>query len=170
MTHWDKFPADKQILYEYEVIPPTGEYRGNTDAYDTTDSSGNSEVSIVHSTTRDMDNHLFSTGERRVLVSAITTGLYPRRCRVFLVNTTSPGNIPNLSAGENTNSLRADEMNMRIELLEDAGAVINRFEAGSEFAETYTVRGQNAGLQTTLYSLRVSSGGRTVLLPLTSVR
>lgn len=174
MIHRSKLPTGKQVLYEYEVRSSASgseQYRDGADITDNSNNSGNNEVSVVRGTSYDVDSHLFLTGEKKVSVSVITTGLYPRRCRVFLVNPVSPRNRPNLTTVESITCHRPDKtVDMRLELLGDTSEVADVLETNSRFAEAYTVRGHNTGLQATLYSLRVSSGGRTVLLPLTSVR
>lgn len=174
MIHWSKLPTGKQVLYDYEVRSSTSgseQYRNSADTTNSSDNSGNDGISVVRGTSYDVDNHVFLTGEKKVSVGAITTGLYPRRCRVFLINPVSPRSRPNLTTIESTTSHRPDKtVDMRLELLGNTSEVADVLETNSRFAEAYTVRGHNTGLQATLYSLRVSSGGRTVLLPLTSVR
>lgn len=171
MIHLSRLPTGNQYLCGVDY--PAGEqYPAFTSTGDSVAESNNKggEVPVVRQASCTYDSSSFVTGEQKISASAITTGLYPRRRRVFLIKPASLRSA-SLTTGETTICHRPDKtMDMRLGLCSNTGEVADKAETGSRSAGVHTVRGQATGLQSTLYSLRLSSGGRTVLLPLTSVR
>lgn len=171
MIQMSRLPTGTQALCGVDY--PAGEkYPAFTSTSDGVAGSHNSggEVPVVRQASCTYDSNPVVTGEQKISASAITTGLYPRRRRVFLIKPVSLRNAP-LTTGETTICHRPDKtMDMRLGLCSNTDEVADIPETGSRSAGVHTVRGQATGLQSTLYSLRLLSGGRTVLLPLTSVR
>lgn len=164
-------PAGNHVLYE--VVRTAG-----SEADDFTGSINlvlehtGEEASVpnIRWTAYDSESNPFAQGDAEVSGSAITTevpaSVFDPSASFRLLQS-----VPNPTSGETTIYYHLDrEMDVKIELYNNLGRIIDVLETGSRSAGVHSLQYHAGNLGAGVYYLRLSAAGRTVSLPLTIVR